>query len=775
MQSINYAVYDADLEGGEVYFSESLRKMLGMKPDDPAYTTGNIIETIHPDDRPAYREAIVDAFQGRHAALRGRFPLSRRRRQLALVPPVRRRGPASGRACVSDRRRDVRRHRDAPARPRARDRQGRGGRRLSAGRQRGRADDADRRALRARDGVDQLRPVRLGHRDRRDLFRAQPAHPARPPLHGAQDHRTTGASASIRPTIRCSAAGWSSISRARPRASSSRCAISPRTGPGAGRASTASRSAGRTAARGGWSAPPRDITEHQAARMGAAVAQSPRRNARAFGRARLLRCRIALRARARIDQPASTPAPTTPTSRPAWSISRRQLQEVLSLPEYGPITAWADVIHPDDRPQHTRMVAALYRGEIPRLDVEFRYRAQDGTWKWARQHGVVVRGPDGRARRMVGVTGEITETRQRERQFDAASAEAFAAHRDVEQAREIMQTVLDNMSDGVTLWDKDFRWQFSNRRHMESWGYTPEQLHPGISGREMIRFQIMRGALRRDRGDLDSRVDEVAERMLKPGGNRYTRRIENGRYIEFNFNRLNDGSLLGVYRDITELKEREEALAAAKEAAEAARNDVERTREIMQTVLDNMSDGVMLFDEQMRWQFTNRQLTEFQRFTEDLARPGVVRLRHPGVPGAARRFRPDPGIGHRRGGRAPDRDHARRRALRAPHRERPVHRVHLQAARRRQPARDLSRHHRIEGPRGSARGRQGGGRSRARRRRAHAPHHADRARQHDRRRHVVRQGFPPAVPQPAGDGIPELSAPTSSSPGFPARISCATR
>src|SRR3954467_3918302 len=64
MQSINYAVYDADLEGGEVYFSESLRKMLGMRLDDPAYTTGNIIETIHPDDPLAYREAIVVHFRG---------------------------------------------------------------------------------------------------------------------------------------------------------------------------------------------------------------------------------------------------------------------------------------------------------------------------------------------------------------------------------------------------------------------------------------------------------------------------------------------------------------------------------------------------------------------------------------------------------------------------------------------------------------------------------------------------------------------------------------
>src|SRR5438309_3459174 len=64
MQSINYAVYDADLEGGEVYFSEQLRNMLGMKPEDPALTTGSITDKIHPDDRPAYREAIVKHFRG---------------------------------------------------------------------------------------------------------------------------------------------------------------------------------------------------------------------------------------------------------------------------------------------------------------------------------------------------------------------------------------------------------------------------------------------------------------------------------------------------------------------------------------------------------------------------------------------------------------------------------------------------------------------------------------------------------------------------------------
>ena len=55
MQSINYGVYDADVEGGEVYFSASLRAMLGMKPGDPALPTGNIIGKNTADSRPTVR------------------------------------------------------------------------------------------------------------------------------------------------------------------------------------------------------------------------------------------------------------------------------------------------------------------------------------------------------------------------------------------------------------------------------------------------------------------------------------------------------------------------------------------------------------------------------------------------------------------------------------------------------------------------------------------------------------------------------------------------
>ena len=116
MQSINYAVYDADLEGGEVYFSEQLRNMLGMKPEDPALTTGNIIETIHPDDRPAYREAIVAHFRGDTPRFEVDFRFKSADGSWRWCRQYWRRGAPSRRARLSHRRRDERRHRGAPAR-----------------------------------------------------------------------------------------------------------------------------------------------------------------------------------------------------------------------------------------------------------------------------------------------------------------------------------------------------------------------------------------------------------------------------------------------------------------------------------------------------------------------------------------------------------------------------------------------------------------------------------------------------------------------------------
>src|SRR4029450_7405919 len=160
-----------------------------------------------------------------------------------------------------------------------------------------------------------------------------------------------------------------------------------------------------------------------------------------------------------------------------------------------------------------------------------------------------------------------------------ARAAAEAARADVERTREVLQTVLDNMSDGIVLFDKDLRLRFVNRKLMEFQQYTPEVAHPGASIHDLLRFQAERGDFGRV-DDVERIVQQRAAFALKPGGNRYERkrRTAGGRYLEFNFKPLDEGGVVALPRDITALKEREEALATAKEAAEAARDAAERAR-----------------------------------------------------------------------------------------------------------------------------------------------------------------------------------------------------
>lgn len=153
------------------------------------------------------------------------------------------------------------------------------------------------------------------------------------------------------------------------------------------------------------------------------------------------------------------------------------------------------------------------------------------------------------------------------------------------RTRDMFQLILDNMTDGVMMFDKDFRWQMTNRQLMEFQRFTPEVARPGISGHDILRFQAQRG----DFGpsdDVEQQVEERAALMLKPGGNRYERRTAGGRYIEFNFKPLPDGGLLAIYRDLTDRKAQEEAL--------------ERTERRLREAVENQAGGFALYDSELR-------------------------------------------------------------------------------------------------------------------------------------------------------------------------------
>jgi PAS domain S-box-containing protein len=240
-------------------------------------------------------------------------------------------------------------------------------------------------------------------------------------------------------------------------------------------------------------------------------------------------------------------------------------------------------VHPDDLPRYRQALVDHLKGSTPRFMCEYRYVSGDGSWRWARQSGVVQRDADGLALRMVGATGDITDAKLREQELDAARIE-------IETTREIMRTVLQNMNDGIALIDKDFRWVFGNAQFNEFLDVPVAVTQPGGSCLDVIRYQAARGDFGND-ADIDTLVQSRAELMRTPGGYRYERPV-NGRYVEFTYKPLADGSLLGVYRDITMLREREQQHDDARQAAERERAEAEAANQAKSTFLATMSHEI---------------------------------------------------------------------------------------------------------------------------------------------------------------------------------------
>jgi len=111
LESLNYGVYDWDIEADTVYYAPTLRIMLGLSEADLA-KPADWIARMHPDDAPLYRRSLAEHLKG----LSPRFVCDTRYR--SGDGPWRWARQTGGRAAPSrrpglpPRRSDRRRHRD---------------------------------------------------------------------------------------------------------------------------------------------------------------------------------------------------------------------------------------------------------------------------------------------------------------------------------------------------------------------------------------------------------------------------------------------------------------------------------------------------------------------------------------------------------------------------------------------------------------------------------------------------------------------------------------
>ncbi len=162
--------------------------------------------------------------------------------------------------------------------------------------------------------------------------------------------------------------------------------------------------------------------------------------------------------------------------------------------------AFLDRVHPDDLPRLRAAFVAHFKGETERFECDYRYRTRDGSWGWWRQHGVALRDARGRAYRMIGSAGNITELKERERQLAEQTTEQTAVRELLEAISRSafdLDAVLRTLVESATRLcraEKGFIFRLDGdvyRLAVDYGGVTPEfrefeAQHPMRPGRESL-------------------------------------------------------------------------------------------------------------------------------------------------------------------------------------------------------------------------------------------------------------------------------------------------
>jgi diguanylate cyclase (GGDEF)-like protein/PAS domain S-box-containing protein len=173
---------------------------------------------------------------------------------------------------------------------------------------------------------------------------------------------------------------------------------------------------------------------------------------------------------------------------------------------------------------------------------------------------------------------------------------------------ERLDRAVSNMSHGLSLFGPDERLVVCNEQYVRTYGLDPAVVKPGISYRDLLAHAIALGR----HGDMT--VDELyAERM-----DRIRRRtavmqrisLSDGRVIETALRPVGDGGWVSAHEDITARLRNEDTLRQQNLLFDAA--------------LNNMSQGLCMFDADQRLIVCNEQYIEIFDTDRNLIRPGVT-------------------------------------------------------------------------------------------------------------------------------------------------------
>jgi PAS domain S-box-containing protein len=167
---------------------------------------------------------------------------------------------------------------------------------------------------------------------------------------------------------------------------------------------------------------------------------------------------------------------------------------------------------------------------------------------------------------VVGTRSDVTELKRRE-------AEILRVTEELAEKKLMFETALNNMIQGLCMFDAEQRLIVCNRRYLEMYGFSADAVKPGMKLDDIMAYSVSLGNY--------TSADAERARAERPDHARLRTRatlkqyLRDGRVIAVMHEPMPGGSSIATYQDVTESERREQALEQHAKKVEASNRELQ--------------------------------------------------------------------------------------------------------------------------------------------------------------------------------------------------------